>query len=87
MVVVDTKNINEGAWLDTAGHVHSDQLHLVERFQKMDPDNIKWMVTFEDPRFYSVTLTIKEQNTSIMSYSCEENEKYRHGNHIVRESK
>ena len=90
-LVVDTKNINERTWLDTAGHVHSDQLHLVERFQKMDPDNIKWTVTFEDPKFYSdsfsVTLNVKKQNTAIMSYSCEENEKDRHGNHIVGESK
>ena len=90
-LVVDTKNINERTWLDTAGHVHSDQLHLVERFQKTDPDNIKWTVTFEDPKFYSdpfsVTLNMKKQNTAIMSYSCEENEKDRHGNHIVGESK
>ena len=38
-------------------------------------------MTFEDPKFYSepwsVTLPIKRQNTEIMSYSCEENEKDR----------
>ena len=82
-LIVDTTNLKDApwTWLDTAGHQHSDQLHLVERFQKMDNDNIKWTVTFEDPKFYtepwSITLPIKRQNTEIMSYSCEENEKDR----------
>jgi hypothetical protein len=26
---------------DTVGHEHSNQLHLVERFQKVDNNNIK----------------------------------------------
>jgi hypothetical protein len=85
-LVVDTVAINDRTWLDTAGHEHTDQLHLVERFQKTDPNNIKWTVTFEDPKYYtepfSVSLNMKKQNTVIMSYSCEENEKDRHGNHI-----
>jgi len=80
-LVVDTVGLNERTWLDTAGHEHSDQLHLVEKFQKTDKDNIKWTVTFEDPKFYtepwSITLPISRQNTEIMSYSCEENEKDR----------
>src|SRR5260370_30640264 len=80
-LIVDTVGLNDRTWLDTAGHQHSDQLHLVERFQKIDNDNIKWTVTFEDPKFYtepcSVTLPIKRQPTEIMSNSCEENQKYR----------
>ena len=80
-LVVDTVGIDERTWLDTAGHEHSDQLHLAERFQKVDNNTIKWTVTFEDPKFFteswSVTLPISRQNTEIMSYSCEENEKDR----------
>jgi hypothetical protein len=80
-LVVDTVGMDERTWLDTAGHEHSDQLHLVERFQKMDNNSIKWTVTFEDPKFFtepwSITLPIARQNTEIMSYSCEENEKDR----------
>ena len=78
-LVVDTTNLNDRTWLDTAGHEHSDQLHLVERFEKIDANNIKWTVTFDDPKFFtqpwSVTLPIKRQNTVIMDYSCEDNEK------------
>src|SRR5258708_6139715 len=80
-LVVDTIGLNDRTWLDTAGHEHSDQLHLVEKFQKIDSNTIKWTVTFEDPKFYtepwSITLPIARQNTEIMSYSCEENEKDR----------
>jgi hypothetical protein len=80
-LVVDTVGLNDRTWLDTAGHEHSDQLHLVEKFQKTGNNNIKWTVTFEDPKFYtepwSITLPIARQNTEIMSYSCEENEKDR----------
>lgn len=78
-LVVDTTNMNDRTWLDTAGHEHSDQLRLVERFEKIDDNNIKWTVTFDDPKFYtqpwSVTLPIKRQNTVLMDYSCEDNEK------------
>ena len=80
-LVVDTLGIDDRTWLDTAGHEHSDQLHLVERFQTMDSNNIKWTVTFEDAKYFtepwSITLPIARQNTEIMSYSCEENEKDR----------
>jgi hypothetical protein len=80
-LVVDTIGLNDRTWLDTAGHEHSDQLHLVEKFQKTDNNKIKWTVTFEDPKFYtepwSITLPVARQNTEIMSYSCEENEKDR----------
>jgi hypothetical protein len=80
-LVVDTVGIGDRTWLDTAGHQHSDQLHLVERFQKLDANNMKWSVTFEDPKMYkepfTVTLPLQKQNTVIMMYSCEENEKDR----------
>ncbi len=80
-LVVDTVGLDDRTWLDTAGHEHSDQLHLVEHFQKVDANTIKWTVTFEDPKYFtepwSVALPIARQNTEIMSYSCEENEKDR----------
>jgi hypothetical protein len=42
---------------------------------------MKWSVTFEDSKMYkepfTVTLPLKKQETVIMMYSCEENEKDR----------
>ena len=78
-LVIDTAGINERSWLDTQGHEHSDKLHLTETFQKTSPDNIHYTVTFEDSVFFTRPWTssrdFKRQNTRIMSYSCEENEK------------
>ena len=31
---------NEKTWLDRLGHAHSDQLHVTERFRRMDHDHI-----------------------------------------------
>lgn len=80
-LVVDTVGIDDRTWIDTAGHEHSNQMHLVERFQKVDNDHIKWTVTYEDPVFFtetwSISLPIARQTYEIMSYSCEENEKDR----------
>jgi hypothetical protein len=80
-LVVDTIGINERSWLDTQGHEHSDKLHLIETFEKTGPDNIHYTVSFEDPVFFTKPWTspreFKRQNTRIMSYSCEENEKDR----------
>ncbi len=80
-LVVDTVGINERSWLDTTGHEHSNKLHLTETFEKTGEDNIHYTVTFDDPVFFSKPWTsvrdFKRQNTRIMSYSCEENEKDR----------
>jgi hypothetical protein len=85
-LVVDTRFINGRTWLDTAGHEHSEDLHLTERFRKTAADNVQWTVTFDDPKYYNepftITLPLKKQDTRIMSYSCEENEKDRKEGHL-----
>src|SRR5262245_40616052 len=78
-LVVDTVGINERTWLDTAGHEHSKTLDRTEIFEKTVADNIHYSVTLDDPIFcakpWTSTRDFKRQNTRIMSYSCEENEK------------
>ena len=80
-LVIDTVGINERSWLDTAGHEHSAQLHLIERLQTLDADHLKWTVTYDDPVFFtqpwsiSRTFTRGKPTDRIMTYSCEENNK------------
>jgi hypothetical protein len=80
-LVVDTVGINERSWLDTAGHEHSDKLHLTERFRKTAPDTIQWSVTFDDPAFFTEPWTITRNLTRskptdrILDYACNENNK------------
>ena len=80
-LVIDTVGINERSWLDTAGHEHSGQLHLIERIQKLDDDHLKYTVTYDDPIFFTQpwsitrTFTRGKPTDRIMAYSCEENNK------------
>ena len=63
--------------MDTAGHEHSDQLRLRERFRMTDPDTIEWTATYEDPVFFSEPFTIvnrfERMEGRLMNYACTEN--------------
>ncbi len=52
-LVVDTVGLNDKTWLDAGGHVHSDALHLVERFRRVDHDTLVVDLTFDDPKAYT----------------------------------
>jgi hypothetical protein len=73
-LVVDTVGIDERSWLDTAGHEHSDKLHLIETFEKLNskadctnqanranpPGScLKYTVTFDDPVFFTKPFTLE----------------------------
>ena len=80
-LVVDTAGIDERSWLDTAGHEHSAQLRLTERFTKTGADTIRWTVTYEDPVFFtrpwSITRTFTrgKPGDRLLPYTCNENNK------------
>ena len=57
--VVDTVGMNDKTWIDQVGHPHSDALHLVERFRRLDHDTLELSVTFDDPKAYAKSFTAK----------------------------
>jgi hypothetical protein len=59
-LVVDTADINDTTWIDTLGHPHSDALHLVERFRRVNHDTLEIEVTFDDPKSYTKPWTGKK---------------------------
>ncbi|HXI30087.1 MAG TPA: hypothetical protein VNG89_16730 [Vicinamibacterales bacterium] len=79
-LVIDTVNFNGRTRLDTIGHPHSDQLHVVQRFSRPDLGHIAYQITVEDPKTYSQpivntrTFTLRP-DWEMMEYSCEENNK------------
>jgi hypothetical protein len=86
-LVIDTIGFNDKTNLDTVGHPHSDQLHLVERFTRSDEKHIAYEITVDDPRAYTKPWTNKRVFTlrpdwEIMEYSCEENNKDLNEGHI-----
>ena len=57
--VIDTIGFNDKTWIDQVGHPHSDALHLVERFRRLDHDSLELSVTFDDPKAYTKPFTAK----------------------------
>ncbi|MEO8309004.1 MAG: hypothetical protein ABI616_13295 [Pseudomonadota bacterium] len=77
-LVIETSGFNGYTRLDTAGHPHSRQLKLTNRFTRLDASTLQHSVTVHDPRAYTRDWTnlrtwrIKPPADMIMEYSCEE---------------
>ena len=52
-LVVDTTSIRPETWVDGIGTPHSDALHIVERFTRVNYDTLEIDVTFDDPKAYT----------------------------------
>jgi len=81
-LVIDVTNLNDKTTLDTVGHPHSDQLHLVERIRRTGPTTASYEVTVDDPKTYVEPWTQKrvlqlKPGLELMEYVCLENEKDR----------
>jgi len=81
-LIVDAAGFNEGTWLDSAGHPHSDALRIQERFHRRDFGHMDLSVTVDDPKMYTRPFTIKVTelllpDTDILESVCNENEKDR----------
>jgi hypothetical protein len=79
-LVVDSIGFNDRTRLDTLGHPHSDELHVIQRFSRADPTHLAYEVTVDDPKAYTKPWTNKRLFTlkpkwELMEYSCEENNK------------
>jgi hypothetical protein len=86
-LAIDTIGFNDKTRLDTIGHPHSEQLHVVERFTRKDPTHIAFEITVEDPVMYTEpfkntrTFTLRP-GWELMEYACEENNKDVNEGHV-----
>ena len=82
--VVDTTGLNDRTWLDTAGHQHTADMHLTERFTRtLTTINLEY--TIDDPKMYAKPWVqqriIRPSKPAphglpqLIEYSCEENNK------------
>jgi hypothetical protein len=77
-LVVDTIGFNELFWFDFAGHPHTKQLHVIERFRRPDLGHLEYDVTIDDPGAYTRPFVMHgkstlETRTELMEYICNEN--------------
>jgi len=88
LLVVDTIGLNDRTWLDTAGHPHSEALHVTERYQMTDSNHIAYEVTVDDPKMYTKpwsnhrVIERMKPSDHLMEYSCDENNKDRDQGHL-----
>ena len=81
-LVIDTIGIDERSWLDSAGFEHSEELHVIERYEKVDEDTMKLTFTVEDPVFFTKPFTYSNEKVRsdpsavprILPQICNENE-------------
>ena len=81
-LIVDAAGFNEGTWLDSGGHPHSDALRVQERFHRRDFGHMDLSVTVDDPKMYTRPFTVKFParllpDTDTLESVCAENERDR----------
>lgn len=76
-LVVDTIGYNEGFWLDRRGLPHTEQLHTLERFTRVDASTIRYELTVDDPgaytgRWHARFNLRREEGTELFEYICQQ---------------
>jgi len=81
-LVIDTVGLHDRFWLDGSGAPHTEQLHVVERWTRVNHTTLRREVTIDDPGAYtrpftvSYTARLATPESEIMEYICIENNQY-----------
>ena len=81
-LVVDTIALNDQTPIDRIGTPHSDALHLIERYRRVDRNTLEAVVTFDDPKAYTRRWETKvsyhpvPDGVTLSEYVCENNRDY-----------
>jgi hypothetical protein len=76
-LVVESAGFNDRTWLDRAGHPHSENLRVTERFQRVDFGHMKFQITFDDPETLTKPLSLSlavnyKADTDMLENVCNE---------------
>jgi hypothetical protein len=77
-LVVDVTGFNDKTWLAGVGTIHSEKLHVVEKFTRVDLNTIVYEDTVEDPVVFTGPWTrhgtiMLRPGTRLQEYECVEN--------------
>jgi hypothetical protein len=81
-LVIDTVGLNDKFWFDNRGTPHSEQMHTIERWTRIDAGHLATEVLIEDPATFSRPFTVRFQSRlaqpgdELMEYICQENNQY-----------
>lgn len=76
--VVETIGMDEKTWLDNAGNPHSNDMKVIERYQRINEGTMELTVTIDDPTAYTkpwvgrnkLPLRIIPSNVDLMEMIC-----------------
>jgi hypothetical protein len=51
--VVDTVGFNDKPWVDSYGNPRSEEMHLTERYRRLDHDTLEMQIIMDDPKSYA----------------------------------
>ena len=76
-LVVDVIHFNDQTWFDRAGNLHSEALHVVERYTRSGPDHVTYDVTIADPEVFTrpwkMSMPLyrrQEKDMHLLEYEC-----------------
>ena len=77
-LVVESAGFNDRTWLDRAGHPHSENLRVTERFRRIDFGHMQYQITFDDPETLTKPLSFSlavnyRADTDMLENVCNEN--------------
>jgi hypothetical protein len=69
-LVVDTVNFSDVPWMFAEGRVsfHSDALHIVERYRRVDVNTLEITATVEDPKVLTAPWTVPKQTLTLAPF-------------------
>ncbi len=76
-LVVESRGFKDTTWLDYGGHPHSEALHIIERYRRIDFGHMHREVTVMDPETFTKPITIAAEmtltpDTELLEYVCAE---------------
>jgi hypothetical protein len=77
-LIVETTGFNDKTWLDDAGHPHSEQMKVTERFRRPAFGRLVVDITIDDPKAYVKPWTVTQvfelvSDGELIEYVCNEN--------------
>ena len=78
-LVVDTIGLTDRTTIDQIGMPHSEELRVVERYRRVNPNTFEVMVTINDPKTFSqpwdtkALYKLSPPGTKLTEYICENN--------------
>jgi len=83
-LVIDTVGYNDKFWFDRRGTPHTEQMHSIERWTRLDMGHMENQLTIDDPGAYSRPFTLTfpvrlSTDDELLEYICQENNQFGFG--------